>query len=310
MSIDIMNRLWWREDLPTMEKFVGIALADTAGDTGVCWPAIATIAHKCSCSERTVQNAIKGLIGKQLLKRIERRDRSSYFIFNLTNLPLVERPKRTKELGPHEVVPTGESPAPDLFCTGESGSVTGESGSMTGAGDSPRTVIEPSIEPPIDSTGDLKSPTAELVEFVERKWAELSTAHPGIRAVRKIDDGLRHAIELRGKQHARPGETTIDVWTEALDNIGASRFLQGRAPPGPGRDEPFKLSLAWATKASSFREIISGKYNSDRSSDDGYDPHTGRRLGPTAQAALGSIARFRASREQGRRGRDQGGADA
>lgn len=36
MSIDFMNRVWWREDLPTMEKFVLLALADAAGDEGLC----------------------------------------------------------------------------------------------------------------------------------------------------------------------------------------------------------------------------------------------------------------------------------
>ena len=94
MSIDIMNRIWWREDIPMVEKFVAMALADAANDEGVAYPAIATIALKCSCSERSVQKAVKALCGKGLLRRRERQDRSSFYIFVLDNLPLIERERR------------------------------------------------------------------------------------------------------------------------------------------------------------------------------------------------------------------------
>jgi hypothetical protein len=314
MSIDLMNRLWWREDLPMTEKFVAMAIADAAGDDGVAWPAVKTIAQKCSCSERTVQNAIKSLAGKQIMRTRHRQDRSSFYIFNFDMLPMVERPKLRKERSPNEAAAAEDI---DLFSTGAGDSplvparvnlvpMTGESGSMTGESPAPRTIIEPSIETP--DSGDFKSPARSTVAFVEERWKQITAANPGIAKVRKIDDGLAHSIELRGKSHACDGETPEAVWRVALENVERSRFLRGLAPPGKGRDVPFRLSLGWMVKAANFREILGGRYNDNRNGD-GFGPSADRPngLGPTDQALSGTLARFRASRGQRAGGRDQGG---
>lgn len=329
-----MNRIWWREDIPMMEKFVAMALADAADDEGVAYPAVATIALKCSCSERAVQKSVKALCGKGLLRRRERKDRSSFYIFVLENLPQIERERRRKERGPHADL-TGEPDSPDLFGTGERRSPTGESHSLTGERHSltgergaPRTINEPSIEPSIEILGDFTSPALlidevessdkpdapsddspelTLTEHIETRWRDLKAQHPGIAAVRKIDDGLKHQIELRAKQHATDGQTAIDVWNEAIDAVGRSDFLTGRVPPGRGRDVPFKLTLAWLSKATNFREVIGGKY--ERTRDPALcDPDTGRRLGPTEQALAVSVARFRAGQER-RFGSGNSGSD-
>lgn len=318
MSIDIMSRLWWRKDLSMGEKFIGLALADAANDQGVCWPAIATIAEKCSCSERTVQNAVKALVGMQLLRKKERKDRSSYFIFNLENLPHIARPQRFKERGLHEDL-IADTPVGDLFGTGESpapvqnGRVqnttsTGADFSMTGANAAPRTIIEPSIEPSDSESGDFKSPAVveggdlivvdengpeALVAYVESEWARVKAEHPGIAQVRKIDDGLRHTIALRGKQHARESENGFDVWREFFERVRASLFLTGRAPASRDRDEPFKLSLGWAMKAANFREILNGKYDSTRAPT---THHRGQRLAPADQAFGQAVRDLRQSR--------------
>lgn len=313
-----MNRIWWREDIPMVEKFVAMALADAANDEGVAYPAVATIALKCSCSERSVQKSVKALCAKGLLRKRDRQDRSSFYIFVLDNLPLIERERRRKERGPHSDM-TGAPDSPDLFGTGESRSLTGAPRSLTGERGAPRTINEPSIEPSIEILGDLRSPAppiddgdsrieeAEsiddgsqpaLAEHIETRWRDLKLKHPGIAAVRKIDDGLKHQIELRAKQHAQTGQTAIDVWNEALDAVGRSDFLTGRAPPGKGRDAPFRLSLGWLSKATNFREVIGGKYEHNRNP--GLcDPDTGRRLGPTEQALRASVAGFRAGQERG-----------
>src|SRR3546814_12496060 len=67
MSINLMDRVWYREDLRTMEKFVALALADSAGDDGACYPSIIRIAKKCSCVPRTVQIATstESRVGKE-----------------------------------------------------------------------------------------------------------------------------------------------------------------------------------------------------------------------------------------------------
>jgi len=313
------------------EKFIALALGDAANDQGVCWPAIATIAEKCSCSERTVQNAVKALVGKQLLRKKERKDRSSYFIFNLDNLPHMARPQRFKERGLHEdlmddvpvgdLFGTGESPAPVQNGRVQNTTSTGADFSMTGANAAPRTIIEPSIEPSDSESGDFKSPALlssdenvivvsnvetgnpTLTDFVEHAWAKLKDEHPGVAAVRKIDDGLRHTIELRGKQHARDNETGLDVWREFFERVRASLFLTGRAPPSRDRDEPFKLSLGWAMKAGNFREILNGKYDSTRPST---VHHGGQRLAPADQAFGQAVRDFRQSRGRGAAGGSRG----
>lgn len=296
MSIDIMNRIWWRSDLGMTEKFVALALADASNDEGVSWPAVDTLAQKCSCSPRTIQNAVKALSDKGLLRKMERKDRSNYYLFSLDSLPHFERTRRPKEGFDGHGRTTGAGDSPQLFDTGESGSMTGESLSMRGAGDSPRTIIEPSEEPSDSDSGDFKSPDAALVAFVDREWHQLKADQPGIADVRKIDDNLAKLIVLRAKQHAQPGEDGIAVWTTVFREIRSSRFLTGRAAPGPGRDSAFKLSLGWACKTQNFREIINGRYSNERG-DRAYDA-AGNRMGPTGQAVAGTLQRMRASRER------------
>lgn len=49
----------WAQPLPPSSKLVLMALADAAGETGLCWLRIRLVAAKCCVSERTVQRVIK-----------------------------------------------------------------------------------------------------------------------------------------------------------------------------------------------------------------------------------------------------------
>lgn len=71
MSIKLMTAVWGI-NLPDSEKLVLLALADNANDEGVCWPSIATIAEKCSKSERTIQRAISTLESAGHLSRTDK----------------------------------------------------------------------------------------------------------------------------------------------------------------------------------------------------------------------------------------------
>lgn len=70
MSVRVMTAVW-EIDLPDSEKLVLLALADCANDEGFCWPSMATLARKCSKSDRTVQTAIKALCAAGHLSRNE-----------------------------------------------------------------------------------------------------------------------------------------------------------------------------------------------------------------------------------------------
>lgn len=63
--------LVWELALPDSEKIVLLALADCANDEGQCWPSMATLARKCSKTDRTVQAAMKGLVDAGHVTRIE-----------------------------------------------------------------------------------------------------------------------------------------------------------------------------------------------------------------------------------------------
>src|SRR3546814_14739072 len=92
MSINLMDRVWYREDLRTMEKFVALALADSAGDDGACYPSIIRIAKKCSCVPRTVQIALLDLERRQPVRRYRRNDRTDFFQLFIVNWPPFYRP--------------------------------------------------------------------------------------------------------------------------------------------------------------------------------------------------------------------------
>ena len=67
MSIKLMSKVF-ECDLPTSEKFVLLAMADYASDSGdSIFPSIVTLAKKTSLSDRTVQTCIKSLIDKNYL---------------------------------------------------------------------------------------------------------------------------------------------------------------------------------------------------------------------------------------------------
>lgn len=314
MSIDMMNRIWWRKDLATTEKFVALAIADTGDDDGECYISVERIMHKCGCTRRTVQNALRSLEGKGLLRTFQRKDRVSQYLFVMENMPLIEKPAK----GPKDVKLTkaqwdaaeqdlfsrppasSAANAPVVKTTGAFNSGTGAFNSVTGAADAHRTSRTTSRDTSDSDSGDLQSPIVSLVEFVEAEWHQLKADFPGIADVRKIDENLAKLIELRARQHAKSGEDTRAVWELVFKEIRASEFLTGRVPPGNGRETPFKIDLGWVVLTQKFRGIINGKYNSERGGQNRtFDPATGRRMGPTEQAVSGTIARMRAAGQRG-----------
>jgi hypothetical protein len=65
MSVRAMS--WaFAQKLRAGEKLVLLALADRANEDGVCWPAIPSLAAKCSMSDRTVTRIIKTFLGRYL----------------------------------------------------------------------------------------------------------------------------------------------------------------------------------------------------------------------------------------------------
>ncbi len=58
-----MTWVWDHSHAKGIARMVLLALADIAGEDGVCWPAVTTIAHKCGgISERSVRRHMKDLV--------------------------------------------------------------------------------------------------------------------------------------------------------------------------------------------------------------------------------------------------------
>ena len=66
--------------LPPARRMVLLALADMANATGVCWPSIATLAHRACMSVRSVFNHLKALVKAGLIQRRPRIGRSSLYM--------------------------------------------------------------------------------------------------------------------------------------------------------------------------------------------------------------------------------------
>ena len=315
-----MNRIWWRDDLPTMEKFVALALANMAGDDdAACYPAVDTLARICGCVPRTIQNCTKRLESKGLLKIYTRKDRSNYYVFNMANLPIVSRPLRGRkerrimvdiDVEPdlfaenervQEIHPTPEPPSG----TGESGSMTGAFNSMTGAGDSPINHIETSKEPTEESGGDAPDSVVDLslADFIKTEWDKLKAQFPNLGECRKVLPTQLELAKERANQHRVGDQSDVDVWREVFIKIASSRFQTGRVAPTKGRNR-YKLTLSELLKTHIFRETINGKYISNDADEGAYDRNTGEILGPAAAATSGTIERFRAARQRGNGGGD------
>lgn len=122
----------WNLNLHHTEKIVLLALADNANDEGHCWPSVNTLVSKCGLSERSIQASVMRLVEFGHLTRTERTGRST--IYRVT--PAAGAPPQT--VHPAAAAPTPAGPAPPPPQTVH----------PTPANGAPRTIREPSFEPP------------------------------------------------------------------------------------------------------------------------------------------------------------------
>lgn len=116
MSVRVMTKVW-DTPLPDSEKIVLLALADWANDEGSCWPSIATLARKCSKSERTVQAAIKSLCDAGHLTRHENLGKGCNYNVHprsdCTPTPAAAAPPQPLPEPPQPLHPTPAAAAPN-----------------------------------------------------------------------------------------------------------------------------------------------------------------------------------------------------
>jgi len=141
----------WKSGLPSGPKMVLLALADNANDLGECYPAVATIALKCSMSERAVQGHVLALEKMGIVKRDMRLGRSTLYCINPRKIctPAETAPPQNLHHTPANTVktPAESAPAP--------------------AESAPITITQPS-EPPLN-------PNTKAVAFCLPDWIPVET---------------------------------------------------------------------------------------------------------------------------------------
>lgn len=85
MSIRLMSIAWKAPGLNPGQKLALVALCDNASDEGICFPAVRTLARKCSMGERTIQGHLSDFEARGFISREERSGRSTVYTIHPRN---------------------------------------------------------------------------------------------------------------------------------------------------------------------------------------------------------------------------------
>lgn len=216
MSIALMTEAW-KSSLPMTEKMVLLCLADFANDRGECWPSIDTIAAKCSCSDRTVQKAIRSLKEWGILTIKDAPGKSHSFTINprISFTPEKTAPPKNSAKGVKNIRLGGESASPKPSENHQ----------------------EPSL---------VKSPPSDdaplTIEEVVEDWNEMA-AEVGLPLARKITTARRRAFKARLRDYP-----DIADWRRALLCIRNTPWMHGENDRGWQADIDFLLQARSFTK--------------------------------------------------------------
>lgn len=172
LSVRVMSLIWEHAPVSEGELLVLLAIADHAADDGTnAWPSKATLARKARLSERRVQQILRSLEDKGLIRvetqkggtlEMDNRLRPNRYTIVVSALKTGSVPSGEKPIAPLDVVVddlhlvVSPDPAGENF-----GAVRGEVWSTLGEKPiSPKPSLEPSIEPSINTS----SANAEAIE--------------------------------------------------------------------------------------------------------------------------------------------------
>lgn len=144
MSLAVMG-LVWGTTLEDSEMLVALALADRGDDYGVCWPSIEWLVWKTNKSERTVRNAITGLVERGVLKRETVAGQGVFYYLQLDVLRGLARPKPAKRarLEPRQRLPGSAQAGTPATAAGVAEGTPARKGRGTPATVAPNTLLKP-----------------------------------------------------------------------------------------------------------------------------------------------------------------------
>ena len=196
----------WALDLPSTDKMVLLALADSANDQGVTWIALKSrradsfdLMQKCSLSERAIQGAVKRLCEAKLLSREERPGRGVIY----------------------KVTPAGDAPPQEMHPAAGAEPPAGDAGTpAAGAGKPSTPVKEPS-----KLARKRASVVVQIPHWVPPEpWLAFVAMRKSIPKVPFTDDAVPSDAELRIAQAQLVG------WLEGLfHGIQTALFAQQMA---------------------------------------------------------------------------------
>jgi hypothetical protein len=228
-----MMTLVWEVPLADSEKIVLLALADCANDEGHCWPSMATLAKKCSKSDRTVQACIQTLCSKGHLTRREVPGRGcNYTVHPIVRLATPEAVSPRSSFAPEVSAPRKDcaTPPKPVRATPEA------------ASDKPSKNHK---EPSEDSSAE---PTPLTKQEVIEAW-QTRMVPQGFPAIRKMT-GQRDRL-----LNARLRDSTLDEWMTVFAAMERSAFLRGENDRGWRADFDFLL------QPKSFTKLLEGAYD-------------------------------------------------
>jgi hypothetical protein len=192
MSIKISSKIWESKVEKGADLLVWLALADYANEGGKCWPSIPTIAKRCGYSTRYVT---------RIIGRLKARGR-----INLNY--------RTGHSTMYKVI----TPEPQFVGSGEQQAVGSNEPQFIGGMNpsSPRTVIEPSLEPSLEPLGvrmqktRVRPSVKKSKDIVHDAIAEFTKSPPGsfngkVTAQLKAELPNETSEEIAAKVHQRFG---------------------------------------------------------------------------------------------------------
>lgn len=128
MSILVMSQVWKSAPFKGTNLLVLLALADAADDEGLCWPSVQTLSAKARASESAVHRSLRALEEAGWLDREHRSGSSNLY-------------RVTPDRGGCQI----DTPV----ASGTGGGAASDTRGVPPV--APRTVIEPSLEPPLTS---------------------------------------------------------------------------------------------------------------------------------------------------------------
>ena len=201
MSIKIMS-LVWELNLPTTQKMVLLALADNANDQGVCWPSISTLEVKTSLHRATVIRVIADLESDRHLTRSSETGKTNTYSIH----PSHTATSRTEQPVAHGD-PTSRTERLVPVAHGDPTRRTGR----------PRTIIEPSVEPSLN--------TQTRARGVDYEWFRtLKAAYPAGTYGQHHWQSAERAI----RQLCENGQATPDDLLTAVSNFARQQTAMGR----------------------------------------------------------------------------------